>query len=110
MSSAIALLKTIKSKRKRSHHIAFGDEDSPVTPPRHISFVEATQLPEKSLRDELVKLYFIYFHPFCPVVNEVEFMEVYRDIEDDQKLKQRIPIPLFQAMMNVAFGVRFRIT
>lgn len=109
MSSAIALSKTIKTKGKRTHEIAFGDEDGPVTPSRYISIEEACQPPEKRLRDELVKLYFIHFHPFCPVVNEVEFMEIYRDIENDEQLKERISIPLFQAMMNVAFGVCFYI-
>lgn len=104
MSSAIALSKTIKTKGKRTHEIAFGDEDGPVAPSRYISIEEACQPPEKRLRDELVKLYFIHFHPFCPVVNEVEFMEIYRDIEDDEQLKERVSIPLFQAMMNVAFG------
>ena len=106
MSSAIALSKTLKNKGKRSHETAFGDYDSSVNHSRHLSVDEACQPPEKNLRDELVKLYFIHFHPFCPVVDEVEFMEIYRDIEDDEQLKKRVSMPLFQAMMNVAFSVR----
>ena len=106
MSSAIALSKTLKEKGKRSHETAFEGDDSPVHISRHLSIDEACQPPEKSLRDELVKLYFIHFHPFCPIIDEVEFMEIYRDIEDDEEqFKQRVSVPLFQAMMNVAFGV-----
>jgi len=107
MSTAISLSQKIKRNGKRSHDTAFPDEDNTIHVPRHISIDEACQLPEKKLRDELVKLYFTHFHPFCPVVDEVEFMETYNNIEDDEQLKQRIPLPLFQAMMNVSFGVSF---
>jgi hypothetical protein len=106
MSTAIALSQTLKNG-KRSHEIAFGDDDRSQHIPRHISIDEACQIPEKNLRDELVKLYFIHFHPFCPVIDEIEFMEIYNDIEDDEELQKRVPLPLFQAMMNVAFGVSF---
>ena len=109
MSTAITLSKRLQKGGKRSHDTAFGDDDSLAQVPRHISIDDACQLPEKKLRDELVKLYFTHFHPLCPVVDEVEFMEIYRDTEDDEQLKQRFPLPLFQAMMNVAFGVSFYI-
>jgi hypothetical protein len=107
MSSAIALSQTVKKNGKRSHEIAFGDDESSVHSPRHLCVDKAYQLPEKSLRDELVKLYFVHFHPFCPVIDEVEFMEIYNDVKDDEQLQRRIPLPLFHAMMNVAFGVSF---
>lgn len=66
---------------------------------------EACRVPHKAVRDELVKLYFQYFHPFCPVVDEYDFMQVYDKIEDDEQLGKKIELPLFQAMMFVAFGV-----
>lgn len=66
---------------------------------------EASQLPPKLIRDELVKLYFECFHPFCPVVDEYDFMRVYDKAGDDEKLKKNVDLPLFQAMMFVAFGV-----
>jgi hypothetical protein len=75
--------------------------------PQQISIDKACQLPEKDLRDELVKLYFTHFHPLCPVIDEVEFMETYNDVEDDEQFPRRISLTLFQAMMNVAFGVSF---
>lgn len=66
---------------------------------------DACRIPHKSVRDELVKLYFQYFHPFCPVVDEYDFMQIYDKIEDDEQLGKKIELPLFQAMMFVAFGV-----
>jgi hypothetical protein len=107
MSSAVALSQRLKKSGKRSHEIAFGDDDNSVHVSRYISIAEASQLPERNLRDELVKLYFTHFHPLCPVVDEVEFMETYNDFEDDKEFKNRFPLTLFQAMMNVAFAVSF---
>ena len=107
MSSAIALSQTLRKNGKRSHETAFGDQDSSVHVSQHISIAEASQLPEKNLRDELVKLYFTHFHPLCPVVDEVEFMEIYNDFKDDEEFKKRFPLILFQTMINVAFGVSF---
>jgi len=66
---------------------------------------DACRIPHKVVRDDLVKLYFQYFHPFCPVVDEYDFMQVYDKIEDDELLGKSIELPLFQAMMFVAFGV-----
>jgi hypothetical protein len=107
MSVAIALSQTLQKNDKRPYETAFGNDDSSVPFPRHMSVDMASQLPEKHLRDELVKLYFTHFHPLCPVIDEVEFMEMYNDIENDNELKKRIPLTLFQAMMHVAFGVSF---
>jgi hypothetical protein len=107
MVSAIALLPKPKSHIKRTHSIAFGgeDDDEAVNAPRFMSVAEACQLPEKKLRDELVKLYFEHFHQFCPVVDEFDFMETYNEITDDEEFPTRIDMTLFQAMMHVAFGV-----
>lgn len=106
MVSAIALLPKPKNHIKRTHSIAFGDGDEEIAnAPRFTSVSEACQLPEKKLRDELVKLYFEHFHQFCPVVDEFDFMETYNDIKDDEEFPKRIDMTLFQAMMHVAFGV-----
>jgi hypothetical protein len=107
MSTAIALSQTLKKNGKRSHEVAFGDDESSVHLSQHFSVDKAYQLPEKNLRDELVKLYFIHFHPFCPIIDEVEFMDIYNDVKDDEQFQRRVSLPLFNAMMNVAFGVSF---
>ena len=106
MSSAITFSQSLQRNGKRSHQVAFGDEEeSPVSISRRISIAEASQLPERGLRDELVKLYFTHFHPLCPVVDEVEFMGIYNNSGDDEEFEKRFPLALFQAMMNVAFAV-----
>jgi hypothetical protein len=111
LPSAIALLPKPKNHVKRSYSIAFADEDDQsVNAPRFISVAEACQFPEKKLRDELVKLYFEHFHQFCPVVDEFDFMEIYNTIQDDEELPKKLDLTLFQAMMNVAFGVSSHVT
>ena len=110
MSSAIALSQTLNKNGKRSREIpSWDNENTPVNLAPHVSLDKACQLPEKTLRDELVKLYFTHFHPFCPIIDEVEFMEIYNDCGDDEQLQGRISLPLFHAMMNNAFGVSFRV-
>ena len=108
MTSAIALSKELYEKKgKRSYSAAFGSDDvNPIYRPRFMSIEEASQVPSKPVRDELVKLYFQHFHPFCPVVDEFDFMEIYEGIENEEELKKRVDLSLFQAMMFVAIGVR----
>lgn len=109
MSSAIAIsqrLMNTANHGKRTHELAFGsDESFGYGPRRFMTVDEARQIPPKPLRDELVKLYFECFHPFCPVIDEYDFMRIYDKIEDDEQLKKTLDLPLFQAMMFVAFGV-----
>jgi hypothetical protein len=105
-SSAIALSKKLGNDGKRSHALAFGSDDSFLHRPRKFMTVEeACRIPHKAVRDDLVKLYFLHFHSFCPVVDEYDFMQAYDKIEDDEQLGKSIELPLFQAMMFVAFGV-----
>lgn len=106
MSSAIALSQKLISRGKRTHELAFGsDESFGMGPRRFITIEEASQVPPRSLRDELVKLYFECFHPFCPVVDEFDFMRTYEKSEEDAQIRKNFDLPLFQAMMFVAFGV-----
>ena len=70
-----------------------------------MTFTEACQVPSKAVRDELIKLYFLRFHPFCPAVDEFDFMEVYDQCETDEILKMKVDLTLFQTMMFVAIGV-----
>lgn len=111
MSSALALSQLLEKKkentksRKRPYALVFGDDDNPLYRPRFMTLDEAYQVPSKAIRDELVKLYFLRFHPFCPVVDEFDFMEVYDQVETDEQLKKKVDLTLFQAMMFVAIGV-----
>jgi hypothetical protein len=64
------------------------------------------RLPSKSLRDELVCLYFQHVHPVCPIFDEVEFHSTYYLNNDDMSFLQCISLLEFQAMMFVASLVR----
>lgn len=111
MSSALALSQLLEKKKetmkskKRSYAAVFGDDDNVLYRPRFMTLDEACRVPSKAIRDELVKLYFLRFHPFCPAVDEFDFMEVYDRIETDEQLKKKVDLALFQAMMFVAIGV-----
>jgi hypothetical protein len=112
MSSALALSQLLEKKKeskksgKRPYALAFDDEDNPLHRPTFMTFGEACQVPPKAIRDELVKLYFLRFHPFCPSVDEFDFMEVYDQVETEEQLRKKVDLTLFQAMMFVASGVR----
>jgi hypothetical protein len=106
MSSAIALSQKPVITRKRTYTSAFEYDNSLNNHPRRFTSIEeACKIPDKPIRDALIKVYFEHFHSFCPVVNEVDFMEVYDGIRDDEQLIKRIDLTLFQAMMFVAIAV-----
>jgi hypothetical protein len=121
MSSAIALSQKLINNGKRTYTSAFGHDDDHAYRPyesafapednvsyyprQYMSMEDACSIPPKPLRDELVRLYFVHFHPFCPVVNELDFMDIYDSIEDDELFKKSVDLTLFQAMMFVAIGV-----
>ncbi|KAF2093873.1 hypothetical protein NA57DRAFT_80874 [Rhizodiscina lignyota] len=64
----------------------------------------AKDLPEKSLRDELVAIYFRHVHPLLPVIDEYEFVRIYKSCSNEDELSQQFDIMLFQAMMFMAFA------
>lgn len=69
---------------------------------------ELERLLPKALQDEVVVLYFRHVHPLCPVVNEFEFAQTYRQYERKEDLFLKIDVMLFTAMMFVAFAVSLR--
>ncbi|KAL2813411.1 fungal-specific transcription factor domain-containing protein [Aspergillus granulosus] len=56
-------------------------------------------LPDKSEIDVLVRHYFLYVHPFTPLVDEAVFWRVYKSPRPDDDL---IPLFLFRAMIFAA--------
>lgn len=67
---------------------------------------EASTLPDRELREELVLVYFCHVHPLCPFIDEYSFCEVYYMAETDEDLLAHIDIGLFQSRVFVAFTVR----
>jgi len=69
------------------------------------SIEEAHILLPKTLRDELILLYFRHIHPLCPFIDEYRFSEDYYSADSDEELLEKIDVCLFQAMMFTAFTV-----
>lgn len=61
----------------------------------------ALKLPEESLRNELLKAHFKFVHPFMPLLDRKEFMEVVAGHDTTKK----IGLLLFQAVMFAGSAV-----
>jgi hypothetical protein len=116
MTTSLSNLRRSQRPNKRTYSSAVEDEgqnnvqrlltgvaQSPVS--ERISVEEASLLPPKMLRDELVLLYFRHIHPLCPFIDEYKFSEIYYTAESDEELLQNVDLCLFQAMMFAAFTV-----
>jgi hypothetical protein len=63
---------------------------------------------DKSLREELVAIYFEQVHPLCPIIDEQNFWWHYFVLTEEDFFDM-FPAILFNAMMFAAFGVSFPI-
>ena len=63
----------------------------------------ATGLPLQPLREELLKYYFLYVHPFMPLVDEVDWQRITRKNWDNfdvtREKDDRISLLLYQAVL-----------
>ena len=62
----------------------------------------ALQLPEENLRNELLRAHFKFVHPFMPLVNRKEFMEITMGLGSSGR---KIGLLLFQAVMFTGSAV-----
>jgi hypothetical protein len=116
MTTSLSLFRQSQRPNKRRYSSAIEDDDqnkaqrlsaglaaSPVS--ERMSVEEASVLPPKVLRDELVLLYFRHIHLLCPFIDEYKFSELYYMAETDEELLEHVDLCLFQAMMFAAFTV-----
>jgi hypothetical protein len=116
MTTSLSLFRQSQRPNKRRYSSAVEDDDqnnaprlsaglvaSPVS--ERMSVEEASVLPPKMLRDELVLLYFRHIHLLCPFIDEYKFSEIYYMAETDEELLDHVDLCLFQAMMFAAFTV-----
>ncbi|KAJ0420299.1 hypothetical protein BJY00DRAFT_313238 [Aspergillus carlsbadensis] len=61
----------------------------------------------KSLRDELVRLYFYHDHHLCPVVDEFALCDAYFATDAEATLVERVDAAVLCAMMFVAFAALY---
>ena len=60
------------------------------------------QLPEENLRNELLKAHFKFVHPFMPLLDRKEFMEITMGLDSSGR---KIGLLLFQAVMFTGSAV-----
>ncbi|KFZ06322.1 hypothetical protein V501_07524 [Pseudogymnoascus sp. VKM F-4519 (FW-2642)] len=85
-------------------HAAYVDLNS-STAPTLMTFQQACQIPEQTLRDHLVTAYFKHVHPLCPVVDEFDFYLMYSNaLTFATRVQEPEILPLFQAIMFAAMG------
>ncbi|KAH9204675.1 hypothetical protein DL95DRAFT_398304 [Leptodontidium sp. 2 PMI_412] len=56
-----------------------------------------------TIRDELVRTYFKYVHPLCPILDEHRFYQIYFEMGEEEFTSQFPPI-MFNAMLFAAFA------
>ena len=116
MTTSLSLFRDSQRPNKRRYSSAIEDDVQNNAPPlsagsaaspvsERISVEEASILPPKMLRDELVLLYFRHIHLLCPFIDEYKFSEIYYMAETEEELLEHVDLCLFQAMMFAAFTV-----
>jgi len=63
-------------------------------------------IPEENLRNELLKAHFKYVHPFMPLLNRKEFLQIVAGVASPRR---KIGLLLFQAVMFTGSAVSLEI-
>ncbi|KAF4456153.1 hypothetical protein F53441_1637 [Fusarium austroafricanum] len=77
--------------------------DLQVLPDQDAEFLELNRcfhLPVRSIQEEFINQYFLYLHPYYPLVNEKEFWDMYLGRETGEEKKMSLLV--FQAMLFAA--------
>ncbi|CEI70621.1 hypothetical protein FVEN_g889 [Fusarium venenatum] len=56
-------------------------------------------LPSRNVQEEFIYQYFLYLHPYYPLINEKDFWDMYLDRDTDGATKKTMPLLVFQAML-----------
>jgi hypothetical protein len=89
----------------RSGHILVPDGKTKLLAPEDLDYLRlkgAFSLPEKYVCDQLIRTYFHYVHPFCPIIEAKSFLPAYEKGETD-----KFGIHLLWCMFLVASHVSF---
>ncbi|RGP78388.1 cutinase transcription factor 1 beta [Fusarium longipes] len=63
-------------------------------------------LPSRAVQEEFIYQYFLYLHPYYPLINEKEFWDMYLDRNTSEK-KPTMSLLVFQAMLFAASSLLF---
>ncbi|KAG8668177.1 hypothetical protein FPOAC2_10063 [Fusarium poae] len=56
-------------------------------------------LPSRNVQEEFIYQYFLYLHPYYPLINEKDFWDMYLDRDTAGATKKTMPLLVFQAML-----------
>lgn len=74
-----------------------------------VDFLELNRcfhLPTRTVQEEFIYHYFLYLHPYYPLIPEKDFWNMYLGRYTDGEEKQTMPLLVFQAMLFAASSVR----
>jgi hypothetical protein len=83
--------------------------DLRVLPEQDVDFLELNRcfhLPVRTVQEEFINQYFLYLHPYYPLVDEKEFWDMYMGRESGDGKGRPMSLLVFQAMLFAASAVR----
>ncbi|KAF5987326.1 cutinase transcription factor 1 beta [Fusarium coicis] len=84
--------------------------DLRVLPEEDVEFLELNRcfhLPVRTVQEEFINQYFLYLHPYYPLVDEKEFWDMYMGEETDDGIGKPMSLLVFQAMLFAASALLF---
>ncbi|EYB22960.1 hypothetical protein FG05_11279 [Fusarium graminearum] len=77
-------------------------KDAHCLPQEDVDFLRHNRcfhLPSRSIQEEFIYQYFLYLHPYYPLINEKDFWDMYLDRDTASATKKTMPLLVFQAML-----------
>ncbi|RGP62596.1 cutinase transcription factor 1 beta [Fusarium sporotrichioides] len=77
-------------------------KDAHCLPQEDVDFLRHSRcfhLPSRSIQEEFIYQYFLYLHPYYPLINEKDFWDMYLDRDTAGATKKTMPLLVFQAML-----------
>ncbi|RYC82392.1 hypothetical protein BFJ63_vAg14698 [Fusarium oxysporum f. sp. narcissi] len=87
--------------------------DLRVLPEQDVDFLELNRcfhLPVRTVQEEFINQYFLYLHPYYPLVDEKEFWDMYMGRESGDGKGRPMSLLVFQAMLFAASAAALLLT
>ncbi|RKL16062.1 hypothetical protein BFJ68_g5313 [Fusarium oxysporum] len=87
--------------------------DLMVLPEQDVGFLELNRcfhLPVRTVQEEFINQYFLYLHPYYPLVDEKEFWDMYMGRESGDGKGRPMSLLVFQAMLFAASAAALLLT
>lgn len=80
-------------------------------PEQDVDFLEHNRcfhLPSRTVQEDFIYQYFLYLHPYYPLINERDFWDMYMSRDTEGREKPTMSLLVFQAMLFAASSVGTR--